>query len=68
VRFAAEGGRLVPRRRHAGTGRSAYLHPSAACWDTFLKRRGAVRSLRMTPVPGERERFVAALRAGEALR
>ena len=68
VRFAADGGRLVPRRAHGAAGRSAYLHRSSSCWGAFLGRRGPVRSLRMTPGAAERERFVAVLRADESSR
>ena len=40
-------------RRDAGRraeGRGAYLHGRPACWETFVARRGSVRSLR-TSVP-----------------
>jgi predicted RNA-binding protein YlxR (DUF448 family) len=43
-------------------GRGAYLHPRTACGEAFLRRRGAIRSLRQTPERRERERLVQALR------
>lgn len=49
VRFVAAAGGLVldaPRRL---PGRGAWLHREPACWSAFVRRRGAVRSLRTTP-------------------
>lgn len=61
VRFVAagEGLRLDPPRR--APGRGAYLHRHPECWTAFVRRRGPVRSLRLTPAAGERERLVASL-------
>jgi len=56
------GGLMVDRLRRLG-GRGAWLHHETACWDAFVRRRGPVRSLRLAPVRGERERLVATLRA-----
>ena len=57
----ADGLRLDPARR--APGRGGYLHRDPACWDAFVRRRGAVRSLRRTPSHQERERLVGALAA-----
>ena len=49
-------------------GRGAYLHRTSSCWAQFARRRGPVRSLRVTPVRGDRERLVEQLvAAGKAL-
>jgi len=56
------GGLTVDARRRLG-GRGAWLHRNAACWDAFVRRRGPVRSLRLAPARGERERLVEMLRA-----
>jgi hypothetical protein len=42
-------------------GRGGYLHRRASCWAEFARRRGPVRSLRVTPGRPERERLVASL-------
>ena len=66
VRFVAMGGALEPDGRRRAPGRGAYLHRSADCWTVFARRRGPVRSLRMTPARPERERLVAMLAAEAA--
>ncbi len=68
VRFGGAEGRLAVRTRAGGPGRSAYLHRAAGCWDAFLRRKGPIRSLRMSPRPGERDRLVADIRACEVSR
>ena len=63
VRFTAtpEGLRLDgPGRAPA---RGAYLHRAAACWASFARRRGVVRSLRLSPGHTERDRLIAQLAA-----
>ncbi len=61
MRFTAtaEGLRADVGRRAAGRG--AYLHGVPTCWAAFVRRRGAVRSLRLTPPMRERERLLAQL-------
>jgi predicted RNA-binding protein YlxR (DUF448 family) len=59
--LAADGTRRAP-------GRGAYLHRRPECWAAFARRRGPVRSLRLTPGRPERERLVAALAASEGER
>ena len=49
-------------------GRGGYLHASPECWRAFARRRGPVRSLRVSPAPAERAALVAALAAAEAER
>ena len=39
-------------------GRGAYLHERPACWDTFVARRGPVRSLRTAVPRAAREALV----------
>ncbi|MCW5891892.1 MAG: YlxR family protein [bacterium] len=63
VRFVAVAGALVldPRRRRPGRG--AYLHRDASCAQSFIARRGPVRSLRCNPARAAREALVGALTA-----
>jgi uncharacterized protein len=63
VRLVAAGRDLVldPRRRLPGRG--AWLHREPVCWDTFVQRRGVVRSLRSTPSREAREALRAALKS-----
>jgi len=64
VRFVMAGGNLAPDGRDGRQpGRGAYLHSAPSCWSTFVRRRGAVRSLRLSPAAAERERLVATLSA-----
>jgi len=58
---ASEGLRLDAARR--APGRGAYLHRVPSCWAAFARRRGPVRSLRLTPGHNERERLLAQLGA-----
>jgi len=58
---ASEGLRLDAVRR--APGRGAYLHRAPTCWAAFARRRGPVRSLRLTPGRNERERLLAQLGA-----
>ena len=60
-RFVAGATGLELDRDRRGAGRGAYLHAEPACWTAFVRRRGAVRSLRTSPTPADRERLVAAL-------
>jgi hypothetical protein len=48
-------------------GRGAYLHRTSGCWAQFARRRGPVRSLRITPGRDDRERLVKLLAAGGSL-
>ena len=61
----ADGLRLDPSA-HA-PGRGAYLHRASSCWTQFARRRGPVRSLRLTPLRGDRERLVELLATGGSL-
>jgi uncharacterized protein len=51
---------LVRQPRHAG--RTAYLHPQAACWEQFAARKGPIRSLRRPVDKPTRLAFVAELK------
>jgi predicted RNA-binding protein YlxR (DUF448 family) len=64
VRFVAADGALVldPRRRLSGRG--AWVHRRPACWDHFVERRGAVRSLHIAPTRLAREALRDDLAAG----
>ena len=62
VRFVASPGLRLDRSRRA-PGRGAYLHASPDCWRTFARRRGPVRSLRVSPAPAERVALVEELSA-----
>jgi len=64
ARFVAAGTDLVLDRRVRQAGRGAYLHRRPACWAGFARRRGPVRSLRISPGPAARERLVAILSEG----
>ena len=66
LRFVAVGSALEADGGQRAPGRGAYLHRSADCWTVFARRRGPVRSLRMTPARPERERLVAMLAAEAA--
>jgi predicted RNA-binding protein YlxR (DUF448 family) len=66
LRFIAAGGRLELDERRRAPGRGAYLHGAPDCWTGFARRRGPVRSLRLTPGRPERERLVAMLAARAA--
>jgi uncharacterized protein len=62
VRFVMAGGRLaLDARPGRQPGRGAYLHHASSCWSTFVRRRGAVRSLRVSPAAAQREELVATL-------
>jgi hypothetical protein len=54
---------LTPDPGARAPGRGAYLHRTSACWQQFSRRRGAVRSLRVTPGRGDRDRLVSLLAA-----
>ncbi|TMA56916.1 MAG: YlxR family protein [Deltaproteobacteria bacterium] len=58
---ASEGLRLDTVRRSPGRG--AYLHRVPICWAAFVRRRGPVRSLRLTPGHDERQRLFVQLGA-----
>jgi len=64
VRFVSAGTRLQLDRRRRLPGRGAWLHRAPACWDAFVQRRGAVRSLRATPTHVAREELRTDLAAG----
>jgi len=49
VRFVAAGAALALDERRRLPGRGAWLHRERVCWDAFVQRRGAVRSLRTAP-------------------
>jgi len=56
---ATDGLRLDAGRR--APGRGAYLHRAPLCWASFARRRGPVRSLRLTPGREERHRVLVQL-------
>jgi uncharacterized protein len=62
LRFTAAAG-LRPDALRRTPGRGAYLHPAPVCWQAFARRRGPVRSLRLTPGHDERARLLAQLHA-----
>lgn len=66
LRFVAADGALLLDDRRRMPGRGAYLHGTPECWTAFTRRRGPVRSLRLTPARIERERLVAILAADAA--
>ena len=68
VRFVAGPAGLRADGRRRAPGRGGYLHASPECWRAFARRRGPVRSLRVSPAPAERAALVAALAAAEAER
>jgi predicted RNA-binding protein YlxR (DUF448 family) len=49
VRFVAVAGGLALDARRRLPGRGAWLHREPTCWNAFVQRRGALRSLRATP-------------------
>jgi predicted RNA-binding protein YlxR (DUF448 family) len=55
VRFVAAAGGLTLDARRRRPGRGAWLHREPGCWNAFVQRRGAVRSLRSTPSREARE-------------
>jgi len=63
VRFVAGPPGLRLDRSRRASGRGAYLHASPECWRTFARRRGPVRSLRVSPAPAERMALVEELSA-----
>ena len=63
LRFTAAPAGLRPDAVRRAPGRGAYLHRAPACWAAFARRRGPVRSLRLTPGHPERERLLAQLGA-----
>ena len=62
-RFVAGRPGLRLDRTGRAPGRGAYLHARAECWQTFVRRRGPVRSLRCSPTIAERAALVAILSA-----
>ena len=63
LRLVAAGDGLVADPARRALGRGAYLHRTPACWAAFVRRRGPVRSLGLTPARETRERLVAMLAA-----
>ena len=63
LRFTATPAGLRPDVVRRAPGRGAYLHAAPACWSAFVRRRGPVRSLRLTPGHLERERLLEQLGA-----
>jgi uncharacterized protein len=63
VRFVALASVLALDGRRRQPGRGAYLHRESACWAAFVRRRGAVRSLRATPSRATREALLDTLAA-----
>jgi len=61
LRFVAAGPALAPDALRQLPGRGAWLHWEPACWDAFVRRRGAVRSLRMAPSRAARDALRGAL-------
>ena len=67
VRFTTTPTGLQADAGRRATGRGAYLHREPACWAAFVRRRGAVRSLRRTPPMRERERLIAELETARVI-
>jgi len=65
VRFVATGPGLTLDARRRLPGRGAWLHREPACWDAFVRRRGAVRSLRTAPSRAARDALRDVLMAAE---
>ncbi|MFN8545869.1 MAG: YlxR family protein [Candidatus Binatia bacterium] len=63
LRFHVAADGLAPDRVGRAPGRGAYLHRQPACWTAFARRRGAVRSLRVSPPPAARTALIALLAA-----
>jgi predicted RNA-binding protein YlxR (DUF448 family) len=63
IRMTWRDGGLVRDGGRRGTGRGGYLHDAPACWQTFVGRRGPVRSLRAAVSRPVREAFVRELQA-----
>jgi predicted RNA-binding protein YlxR (DUF448 family) len=62
ARFVSADGRLaLDAGRVRERGRGAYLHRTPSCWHAFVRRRGPIRSLRMTPEATQREQLVDTL-------
>jgi predicted RNA-binding protein YlxR (DUF448 family) len=61
VAVGASGLVVVDLRRRQG-GRGAYLHRRRSCWESFVRGRPYVRSLRRAVSRSERLALVAALR------
>ncbi len=62
VRFVSRGADLDLDLHRATSGRGAYLHPRAACWDRFIARKPPLRSLRRSVDRRRREELVERLR------
>ena len=45
-RFATVEGAVVPDPEASAPGRGAWLHPTAACWEAAVSRRGFHRAFR----------------------
>jgi len=45
-RFATVEGAVVPDPAATAPGRGAWLHPTAACWEAAVSRRGFHRAFR----------------------
>ena len=68
VRFGGGANGLVLDAGRRRPGRGAYLHASASCWTTFVRRGGPIRSLRIGASAADRMRLIDELRqqAGRA--
>jgi len=66
VRFTATAAGLHADVGRRAAGRGAYLHSAPTCWTAFVRRRGPVRSLRLTPAAAQREHLVAQLDTSSA--
>lgn len=64
VRFVSSAGALTLDVGRRLPGRGAWLHRESVCWGDFVRRRGAVRSLRTTPSRAAREALRDTLAAG----
>ena len=61
----APDGALMLVARRWPPGRTAYLHPRAACWERFASRGGPLRSLGRNVDKPRRTTFVHELKAAE---
>ena len=63
IRLTREGEGLCRDVGSRAPGRGGYLHDRRACWDTFVARRGPVRSFRASVSRPVRETLVRELEA-----
>ena len=61
LRVTATDGVLRVDGARRAPGRGGYLHRDPNCWSAFGRRRGSIRSLRVSVAATERARLIAAL-------